>query len=99
MTNQHEIKCPRNAGFRITRHDYVTKQIILKIDHNRHPRPVDRANLNLPDAGRLLKPDIEFQIADKKYVLDVTFAVVTFASTKPIRTKLTNMAAITVTIE
>ncbi|CAL6051963.1 Reverse_transcriptase/endonuclease [Hexamita inflata] len=75
MTAQHEIKCNRNAGIRTVRHDYVMKKVLAKIDHHRHPRPVDKAHGNLPSSDKLEKPDIEFQYQNATYVLDVTFAV------------------------
>lgn len=75
MTEQHEIKCSKNSGFRITRHDYIMKKIILKIDRHRYPRPVDAAHHNLPTSDALLRPDIEFKnSANQTFVLDVTFA-------------------------
>ncbi|CAL6047489.1 Reverse_transcriptase (RNA-dependent DNA polymerase) [Hexamita inflata] len=75
MTAQHEIKCNRNAGIRTVRHDYVMKKVLAKIDHHRHPRPVDKAHGNLPSSDKLEKPDIEFQYQNATYVLDVTFAI------------------------
>ncbi|CAL5986596.1 Hypothetical_protein [Hexamita inflata] len=53
MTAQHEIKCNRNAGIRTVRHDYVMKKVLAKIDHHRHPRPVDKAHGNLPSSDKL----------------------------------------------
>ncbi|CAL5981257.1 Reverse_transcriptase (RNA-dependent DNA polymerase) [Hexamita inflata] len=75
MTAQHEIRCNRNAGIRTVRHDYMVNRILTKIDHHRHPRPVDKAHGNLPTSDKLEKPDIEFQYKNATYVLDVTFAV------------------------
>ncbi|CAL5974358.1 Reverse_transcriptase/endonuclease [Hexamita inflata] len=75
MTAQHEIRCSRNAGIRTVRHDYMVNRILTKIDHHRHPRPVDKAHGNLPVSDKLEKPDIEFQYKNATYVLDVTFAV------------------------
>ncbi|CAL6042067.1 Reverse_transcriptase (RNA-dependent DNA polymerase) [Hexamita inflata] len=75
MTAQHEIRCNRNAGIRTVRHDYMVNRILTKIDHHRHPRPVDKAHGNLPSSDKLEKPDIEFQYKNATYVLDVTFAV------------------------
>ncbi|CAL6036860.1 Reverse_transcriptase (RNA-dependent DNA polymerase) [Hexamita inflata] len=74
MTAQHEIRCSRNAGIRTVRHDYMVNCILTKIDHHRHPRPVDKAHGNLPVSDKLEKPDIEFQYKNATYVLDVTFA-------------------------
>ncbi|CAL5979588.1 Putative_reverse transcriptase/endonuclease [Hexamita inflata] len=51
------------------------KKVLAKIDHHRHPRPVDKAHGNLPSSDKLEKPDIEFQYKNATYVLDVTFAV------------------------
>ncbi|CAL5997159.1 Hypothetical_protein [Hexamita inflata] len=45
MTTQHEIRCSRNAGIRTVRHDYMVNRILTKIDHHRHPRPVDKAEV------------------------------------------------------
>ncbi|CAL5980885.1 Reverse_transcriptase/endonuclease [Hexamita inflata] len=75
MTAQHEIRCNRNAGIRTVRHDNMVNRILTKIDHHRHPRPVDKAHGNLPSSDKLEKPDIEFQYKNATYVLDVTFAV------------------------
>ncbi|CAL6075347.1 Hypothetical_protein [Hexamita inflata] len=50
------------------------KKVLAKIDHHRHPRPVDKAH-GLPSSDKLEKPDIEFQYQNATYVLDVTFAV------------------------
>ncbi|CAL6054739.1 Putative_reverse transcriptase/endonuclease [Hexamita inflata] len=51
------------------------KKVLAKIDHHRHPRPVDKAHGNLPSSDKLEKPDIEFQYKNATFVLDVTFAV------------------------
>ncbi|CAL5987753.1 Putative_reverse transcriptase/endonuclease [Hexamita inflata] len=53
----------------------MVNRILTKIDHHRHPRPVDKAHGNLPTSDKLEKPDIEFQYKNATYVLDVTFAV------------------------
>ncbi|CAL6053906.1 Putative_reverse transcriptase/endonuclease [Hexamita inflata] len=53
----------------------MVNRILTKIDHHRHPCPVDKAHGNLPSSDILEKPDIEFQYQNATYVLDVTFAV------------------------
>ncbi|CAL6030566.1 Hypothetical_protein [Hexamita inflata] len=52
----------------------MVNRVLTKIDHHRHPRPVDKAHGNLPVSDKLEKPDIEFQYKNATYVLDVTFA-------------------------
>ena len=43
-----------------------------KINIKRRPRPVFKSNLNLIDGGG--RPDIEFYINGKRYILDVVFS-------------------------
>lgn len=72
LSIDHEIDCSACVAFRIRRHDYVVNKITCGIDNEKKPRKVSVAEKNyIKDAGR---PDIEFYIKGKQFILDVVYA-------------------------
>lgn len=72
VTQDHDINCQCTANYRTKRHQHIVDAVQAKINIKRRPRPVFKSNLNLIDGGG--RPDIEFYINGKRYILDVVFS-------------------------
>lgn len=66
------MNCPYNANYRTARHQHVVDNVVELIDAKRRPRPVFKCFGNLKDGGG--RPDIEFLIDGKLWILDVVYS-------------------------